>query len=95
MSGRGLGNGGLGNAGGTDGKRDGKRSEVSCTQQTPLRCARVAYEITRDVVGLGDPIECFLANMGRRDRGWDGRKLQMTQDTRDHRLLGNGCNDPE
>jgi hypothetical protein len=39
------------------------------------------YETTRDIVGLGDPIERFLANTGRRDRGWDGSKLQNARHT--------------
>jgi hypothetical protein len=46
--------------------------------ETPLRCPHVAPETTRDGVGLGDPVERFLASTGSRDRGWDGRQLAMT-----------------
>jgi hypothetical protein len=55
---------------------------------TPRRGAHVAYEPTRDVVGLGNPIERCLATTGRGNRRWDGGKLAMTQDARDDRLLG-------
>ena len=55
---------------------------------TPRRGAHVAYEPTRDVVGLGNPIERGLATTGRGNRRWDGGKLAMTQDARDDRLLG-------
>ena len=58
---------------GGDFKRDFKRSEVCLI---PL--LRSAHETTRDVVGLGDPVERCLASTGRRDRGWDGRKHAMT-----------------
>ena len=50
---------------------------------TPRRGAHVAYEPTRDVVGLGNPIERCLATAGRGNRRWDGGKLAMTQDARD------------
>ena len=60
---------------------------------TPRRCAHVANEPTRDGVGLGNPIERFLARTGRCNGTWDGRKLEMTEDARDHRLLGKGSND--
>jgi hypothetical protein len=33
--------------------------------------------------------------MGRSDEGRDGRKLQMTQNLRHHRFLGDGGNDAE
>jgi len=33
-----------------------------------LRCAHIAHETTRDVVGLGNPIERFLARTGRCNR---------------------------
>jgi len=60
-----------------------------------LGCAPVADETTRDVVGLGDPIERCLTRTGRRKRGWDGGQLAMTQDVRHDCLLGDGRNDPE
>ena len=36
--------------------------------ETPFRCTHVASEATRDVVGLGNPIERFLASTGRGTR---------------------------
>jgi hypothetical protein len=81
----------LGNAGGVD--SNGSSNAQRC--ETPLRCAHVAYETTRDVVGLGNPIERFLARTGRYNGRWDGGKLEMTQDARDDRLLGNGGNNAE
>ena len=74
---------------------DFKRPEVSLSHEIHFRCTHVASETTRDVVGLGDPIERFLARTGRRERRGDGRKLQMTQDACEHRLLGHGGNDAE
>ena len=62
---------------------------------TPRRGAHVAYEPTRDVVGLGNPIERCLATTGRGNRRWDGGQLAMTQDARDDRLLGHGGNNAE
>jgi len=58
MPGAGLGNGGVGNAGWTDCKWDCQRSEASCTRQTSLRCAHIAYQTTRDVVGLHAYYSC-------------------------------------
>ena len=89
--GEGLGTGGLESGWGEDFKGDFKRSKG----EVPFRCAHVTHETTRDVVGLGNPIERFLATTGRCNRRWDGRQLEMTQDARDHRLLGDGGNDPE
>jgi hypothetical protein len=63
--------------------------------ETPLRCVHVAYETTRDVVGLGNPIERCLARTGRCNGRWDGGKLEMTQEARDDRLLGHGDNNAE
>jgi hypothetical protein len=60
-----------------------------------LRCAHIASETTRDVVGLGNPIERCLASTGRGKRRWDGGQLAMTQDARDDRLLGNSSNNTE
>ena len=47
---------------------------------TPLRCAHVSYGTTRHVVSLVES-EDFLATAGRCNRRWDGRQLEMTQDT--------------
>ena len=58
------------------------------TCATPRRCAHVADETTRDVVGLGNPRERCLTHMGRCTRRWDGGQLAMTQEARDDRLLG-------
>ena len=74
---------------------DFKRPEVSLSHETYLRCTHVAYEPTRDGVGLGHPVERYLACTGRSDGGWDGRKLQMTHNPRDHRLVGDGGHDAE
>ena len=63
--------------------------------ETPLHCAHVAPETTRDVVGLGDPVERCLARTGRGSGRWNGGQLEMTQDTRDHRFPGQGGNDAE
>ena len=64
-------------------------------RETPLRCAPVAYETTCHVVGLGHPVERFLATTGRCNGRWDGRELEMTEDARHDRLLGHSGNDPE
>ena len=63
--------------------------------ETPLHGAHGAYETTCGVVGLVDPSEYFLATTGRRERGWDGGQLAMTQDACNDCLLGDGGNDPE
>lgn len=44
---------------------------------------------------LCHPVESFLARTGWSNGRWDGRELQVPQDPRDHRLLGDGGNDPE
>jgi hypothetical protein len=66
-----------------------------CPLKIYLRCAHVAPEPTGDAVGLSDPVERFLASTGMSNGGWDGRKLQVTQDACAHRFLGDGSNDPE
>jgi len=58
------------------------------------RDAHVADETTPRVVGLVES-EYFLAHTGRGNRRWDGRQLEMPQDTRDHRLLGDDGNNTE
>ncbi len=63
--------------------------------ETPLPCAHGAYETPCDVVGFVDPSAYFLATTGRRERGWDGGRLAMTQDARRDCLLGDGGNDQE
>ena len=69
-----------GNAAGMQaaGKADFKRDCNAQKGMTPRRGAHVAYEPTRDVVGLGNPIERCLATMGRGNRRWDGGQLAMT-----------------
>jgi hypothetical protein len=62
---------------------------------TPRRGAHVANEPTRDGVGLGNPIERFLASTGRGKRRRVGRELQMAEHLPDHLGLGDGGNDPE
>ena len=47
---------------------------------TPLRYAHVSYGTTHHVVSLVES-EDFLATTGRCNRRWDGRQLEMTQDT--------------
>ena len=44
----------------------------------------MAYETTRVVVGLGDPVIWCLARTGRRDGGWVCSEFQMTEDLADH-----------
>ena len=80
---------------GGDFKADFKRPEVSLSHETYLRCTPVAHEATRDGVGLGHPVERFLARTDRCNGRWDGRQLAMMQDARDHRLVGNSGNDPQ
>ena len=57
---------------------------------TPRRGAHVAYEPTRDVVGLGNPIERCLASTSRGNRRRVGRALQMAEKLADHLGLGDG-----
>jgi hypothetical protein len=62
--------------------------------ERPCRGAHVASETTRPVVGFVQSA-AFLATTGRGNGRRDGRQLEMTQETRDDRLLGDGGNDPE
>ena len=83
---------------GSGGRRGGKISNGIANAQrcaTHLQWAHVAPETTRDVVGLGDPVERCLANTSRCNGRWTRGQLEMTQDARDHRFLGHGGNDPE
>ncbi len=86
-------------AGGDDFKGDSTRISKGILHaqrgERHLRCAHIASETTRDVVGLGNPIERCLASTGRGKRRWDGGELAMTQDARDDRLLGNSSNNTE
>jgi len=59
-----------------------------------LRGTHIASETPRHGVGLGKRV-CLLASTGWGNRRWDGRKLKMPQDARDHRLLDNNGNDAE
>ena len=62
-------------------------------QDERRRCdAPVADETTPRVVGLVERAY-LLAHTGRGHRRWDGRQLEMPQDARDHRLLGDDGND--
>ena len=61
----------------------------------PRHSAHVAYEATRAVVGLGNPVNRCLASTGWGNGRWDGRELEMAEDTRDHRLLGDDGNEPQ
>ena len=47
-------------------------------RETSLRCAHVAYETTRHVMGLVDPSASFLATTGRCNGRWDGGQIEMT-----------------
>src|SRR5262249_39748073 len=60
------------------------------------RCyyAHVADETTPRVVGLVEG-GYLLVPTGRGYGWWHRRQLEMPQDTRDHRLLGDDGNDPE
>src|SRR5215468_12142783 len=58
------------------------------------RAAPVADETTPRGVGLVERAY-LLAHTGRGNRRWDGRQLEMPQDTRDHRLLGDDGNNTE
>jgi hypothetical protein len=46
-------------------------------------------------MGLGDPVAYVLASTGRGHGRGDGRELEMPEDARDHRLLGDDGDDPE
>ena len=63
--------------------------------ETPLRCLHVAPESTRDGVGLGDPIERFLASTSRGNRRRVGRKLLSHLKLADHLGLGDGGDNPQ
>jgi hypothetical protein len=81
---------GLGKGGGTD------ANEMQTPQrwETHLSCTHGAYEITRDAVGLGDPIARGLASTRRGNRWWVGRALQMAENLPDHLGLGDGGDNP-
>jgi len=79
------------------GRRFGSLGErISNAQRGEIhrRCMRLAEETTPRVVGLVES-EYFLATTGRCNRKWVGRRLEMTQDARDDRLLGDGGNNAE
>jgi hypothetical protein len=71
--GDGLGQGDLGRLGG---KISNGISRLF-RHETPLHCAHVTPETRRDVVGLGDPVERFLARTSRGNRWWVSRELQI------------------
>jgi hypothetical protein len=73
---------------------DFKRPSEACPQETSS--ARMSPTSPRATLGaLGDPIECFLTRTGGSNGRWDVRKVQMPEDPRDHRLVGDGGHDPE
>ena len=55
----------------------------------------MAYETTRVVVGLGDPVIWCLARTGRRDGGWVCSEFQMTEDLADHFTLRDDGDEPQ
>jgi hypothetical protein len=58
----------------------------------PRLRTHVVDETTPRVVGSVES-EYLLAHTGRGNRRWDGGELEMPQDARDHRLLGDDGND--
>ena len=56
--------------------------------------AHFAYGTTPQVVSLGASKEC-LAKAGRGNGRWDGRQLEMAQNTGNHRFMRDGSNDPQ
>jgi hypothetical protein len=60
----------------------------------PRLRTHVVDETTPRVVGSVES-EYLLAHTGRGNRRWDGGELEMPQDARDHRLLGDDGNDAE
>jgi hypothetical protein len=95
-----------GSEGSHRGKASGQavlESRISMGFETPrggmssrnLLCAHVATSPRATLWALGDPIECFLTRTGGSNGRWDGRKVQMPEDPRDHRLVGDGGHDPE
>jgi hypothetical protein len=92
--GRGLREGRFGKAEGEEGedfKPDFKARRGAAIYH---RCAHITYETTSDVVGLVEREE-FLATTSRCNGRWNRRQLEMTQEACDHRLLGDGGNDPQ
>ena len=73
---------------------DFKRPAEACPQETSS--ARMSPASPRATLwALGDPIECFLTRTGGNNGRWDRRKVQMPEDPRDHRLVGDSGHDPE
>ena len=59
---------------------------------------RLSTHVTNEPTPRGVDLvehEEFLATTGWGNGRWDGRELEMPQDARDHRLLGDHGNDPE
>src|SRR5262245_13661357 len=54
----------------------------------------MAYETTRVVVGLGDPVIGCWARTGRCDGGWVCSALQMTEERADHLALRDDGDEP-
>ena len=62
--------------------------------ETRRRYVHVADETTRHVVGFVES-EYLLATTGRGNGRWNGGQLEVTQDAGNHRLMGDGDNDPQ
>src|SRR6266699_4955183 len=88
-SGEGLGTAGCGREG-----EDDKGITKAQKGELRRRYAHVADETTPRVVGLVEG-RYLLAPTGRGNRRWDGGELEMPQDARDHRLLGDDGHDAE
>jgi hypothetical protein len=71
--------------------RDGTRGEV-CNHRPG---AYMAYEATRVVVALGDPVTWCLAGTSRRDGRGVCSPFEMAEDLTDHRALGDDGNEPQ
>ncbi len=81
---------------GSSGKAGGGRFQTAFQatkgRNTPPRRARRLWAYAG--VGFVEREE-FLATTGRGNGRWHGGQLEVTQDARDHRLLGDGGNDPQ
>ena len=62
--------------------------------ETYLHWAHIAAEITRNAMGLGNPVTGFLAGTGRRDGGWVCSTFQMAEDLADDLALRDDSDEP-
>ena len=82
----------LGSAGAA--KQAGGRFQTAFHRRKGATYSAAARTSPRGHAGMGlGKREELLATTGRGDGRWDGRQLKVTQDARDHRLLGAGGND--